>query len=75
MAIATTLAWSSQATWPALAEALVGPKVTDPSFHFASGYLQQDDLPDSIALLGPPPAEGSAALARDEAAREDAPSL
>ena len=75
MAIVTTLAWYSQATCPALAEALVGPKVTDPSFHFASGYLQQNDLPDSIALLGPPPAEGSATLARDEAAREASISL
>ncbi|ASV88799.1 class A nonspecific acid phosphatase PhoN domain protein (plasmid) [Ochrobactrum quorumnocens] len=70
MAIVTALALSSQATWPALAETLVGPRVTDPSFHFASGYLQQNDLPDSRVLLGPPPADGSAALARDEAARE-----
>lgn len=29
------------------------------------GYLQRDELPDSLALLPPPPAEGSAALADD----------
>jgi len=47
-----------------------GPKVTDPHFKLAPGYLPQKALPDSLELLGPPPAEGSAALARDEAARE-----
>jgi acid phosphatase (class A) len=30
------------------------------------GYLQRDALPDSLALLPPPPASGSAAFARDE---------
>ncbi len=29
------------------------------------GYLQRNELPDSLALLPPPPAEGSAALAAD----------
>jgi acid phosphatase (class A) len=33
------------------------------------GYLPRDSLPDSLALLPPPPAEGSAALERDEEAR------
>jgi acid phosphatase (class A) len=51
------------------------PKVTDPHFQLAPGYLQQKDLPDSRELLGPPPAEGSAALARDEAARSATLSL
>ncbi len=46
------------------------PKVTDPHFKIAPGYLKQSDLPDSLALLGPPPAKGSAAFARDEEARE-----
>ncbi len=32
------------------------------------GYLPSDDLPDSLALLPPPPAEGSAGFARDEEA-------
>ena len=31
-----------------------------------TGYLQMHELPDSLALLPPPPAEGSAALALDE---------
>lgn len=32
----------------------------------AQGYLQKEQLPDSITLLPPPPAAGSAALALDE---------
>lgn len=32
------------------------------------GYLQRSELPDSLALLPPPPAEGSAALVADTAA-------
>ena len=31
----------------------------------AAGYLPQDSLPDSLVLLPPPPADGSAALASD----------
>ncbi len=31
-----------------------------------AGYLQQDSLPNSLALIPPPPAQGSAALAFDE---------
>lgn len=33
------------------------------------GYLERDALPDSLALLPAPPSSGSAAQARDEAAR------
>lgn len=33
-----------------------------------SGYLQRAALPDSLVLLPPPPAEGSAAMAADQAA-------
>jgi len=33
----------------------------------ARGYLEQQQLPDSLQLLQPPPQEGSAALANDEA--------
>jgi len=33
------------------------------------GYLKTSDLPDSLQLLPPPPAEESASLARDEEAR------
>lgn len=35
---------------------------------YLKGYLSNADLPDSLALLPPPPAEGSAALAADVAA-------
>ncbi|CAH1661168.1 Acid phosphatase [Hyphomicrobiales bacterium] len=45
------------------------PNVTDPHFKIAPGYLERSDLPDSLVLLGPPPATDSAALARDEEAR------
>lgn len=47
-----------------------GPNITDPRFKFLPGYLDRADLPDSLVLLGPPPATGSAALARDEEARK-----
>jgi acid phosphatase (class A) len=46
------------------------PKVTDPHFKIAPGYLKQSDLPNSLVLLGPPPETDSAALARDEEARQ-----
>ncbi|CAB3634727.1 acid phosphatase [Achromobacter pestifer] len=45
------------------------PAVTDPHFQLAPGYLPKEGLPDSLDLLGPPPASASAALARDEEAR------
>jgi acid phosphatase (class A) len=35
---------------------------------YVAGYLQPNELPDSKALLPPPPAAGTAALAADEAA-------
>ena len=34
---------------------------------YVAGYLQPGELPDSLAMLPPPPASGSAALAADEA--------
>lgn len=46
------------------------PKVTDPHFKIAPGYLKRPDLPNSLVLLGPPPAAESAAQARDEEARK-----
>ncbi|MGM4893162.1 acid phosphatase [Tardiphaga sp. 839_C3_N1_4] len=46
------------------------PKVTDPHFKIAPGYLKPADLPNSLVLLGPPPEQDSAALARDEEARK-----
>src|SRR5947207_14581735 len=33
---------------------------------YVAGYLQADQWPDSLALLPPPPAAGSAALAADK---------
>src|SRR5262245_9359632 len=39
------------------------------------GYLDPTALPDSLALLPPPPAPGSPGFARDEAAREAALAL
>lgn len=45
------------------------PAITDPHFQLAPGYLPKERLPDSLELLGPPPAGASAALARDEEAR------
>ncbi len=39
------------------------------------GYLPHAALPDSLALLPPPPAEGSAALERDEEARKSVEAL
>lgn len=46
------------------------PKVTDPHFKIAPGYLKPSDLPNSLVLLDPPPEKDSAALARDEEARK-----
>lgn len=46
------------------------PNVTDPHFKIAPGYLKRSDLPNSLVLLGPPPAADSAAFARDEEARK-----
>ena len=47
----------------AAAQDAPGPKVTDPHFQLAAGYIPPKELPDSLELLGPPPAKGSAALA------------
>ena len=38
-------------------------------------YLPHDQLPDSLALLPPPPGPGSAAMRRDEEARKSAREL
>ncbi|WP_447577636.1 acid phosphatase [Achromobacter kerstersii] len=46
-----------------------GPAVTDPHFELAPGYIPKNRLPNSLELLGPPPAAASAAYARDEEAR------
>ncbi|MEB7884023.1 acid phosphatase [Serratia fonticola] len=62
--------------WTGLAFAEgAAPKITDPHFTLASGYLQPESLPVRLALLGGPPKPQSAALARDEEARLAALSL
>lgn len=66
----STVVLCGQVASSAVAENTVGPKVSDPHFQLAPGYLQSSELPNSLVLLGPPPAAGSAALARDEAARD-----
>lgn len=57
------------------AQAQPAAKVTDPHFKLAPGYLKPADLPDSLMLLGAPPAKDSAAFARDEEARQAALAL
>jgi len=47
------------------AAAQMAPAATNPA-EAAPGYLPQAALPDSVALLPPPPAEGSAAFALDQ---------
>jgi acid phosphatase (class A) len=51
-----------------------GPAAADPR-KLPPGYLDKDELPDSLALLPPPPARGSAAMQRDEEARKAASKL
>lgn len=51
------------------ADNAAGPTITDPHFQLAPGYIPKESLPNSLDLLGPPPAAASAAYARDEEAR------
>jgi len=52
-----------------------GPNPGIVSGSLPPGYLPRASLPDSLALLPPPPAEGSAAFARDEEARQSVAAL
>ena len=52
----------------AYAEIATKPQMTS----LGKSYLAPTELPDSVALLPPPPAAGSKALARDEAAQKAA---
>ena len=61
-----------QWTWPVFAVLAGCATVTPPPTElpevrpgYVAGYLQPNDLPDSKALLAPPPAAGSAAMAAD----------
>jgi len=53
---------------------LINPAMLPPSLHvsFGAPYLKPADWPDSVALLPKPPAPGTKALKRDEAAQERA---
>lgn len=46
-----------------------------PVSRLVPGYLQRDEVPDSLLLVPAPPAAGSAALARDQAAAQAALAL
>lgn len=70
IAISSVILFSSMPAFAQTTSANPDPKITDPHFNFAPGYLKQSNLPNSLVLLGPPPAKGSAAMARDEEARE-----
>ncbi len=69
LAVFSAVAFAGQGIGLAAAEDTVPSEVTDPHFQLAPGYLKRTELPDSLELLGAPPAEGSGALARDEDAR------
>lgn len=51
------------------ADNAASPTITDPHFQLAPGYIPKESLPNSLDLLGPPPAATTAAFARDEEAR------
>ena len=51
------------------------PLPTPETFRIPPGYLEHADLPDSAALIPAPPASGSAAQARDDAASRNGQTL
>jgi acid phosphatase (class A) len=60
------------------AKTLVAPPAAPPAkavWRLGTGYLDPAKLPDSIALIPPPPASGSAAQARDDTAAQAAIAL
>jgi len=61
--LAACLLSSACTTPPPTTVAEVGE--SRPGSGYVNGYLARAELPDSLALLPPPPAEGSAALAAD----------
>ncbi len=69
LALCSVIAYAGQGMGPVSAENSAHPEITDLHFQLSPGYLEKKDLPDSLELLGPPPREESAALARDEEAR------
>lgn len=51
-ALITAVVFAGQVVSSAMADNTVGPKVTDPHFHLTPGYLQTNELPNSLVLLG-----------------------
>jgi acid phosphatase (class A) len=68
LAIALLACSSRMMTWTASAQ----PRSQSP---LGEGYLSPDERPDSLALVPMPPAEGSAAMSRDQAASDEALAL
>ena len=60
---ALALAWAGLGAGALAADQPMAPEVRP---GVLAGYLSHEALPDSLALLPPPPAEGSAAMALDE---------
>ncbi|HEY4368673.1 MAG TPA: phosphatase PAP2 family protein [Steroidobacteraceae bacterium] len=52
-----------------------GPSAVKPATAALAGYLSQEEVPDSMALVPAPPANGSAAFAQDEAVGKEARAL
>jgi len=63
------IALISLAAGISFAQTPANPGAADPR-KLPPSYLPREALPDSLALLPPPPAKGSAAMLRDEAARK-----
>lgn len=63
--VATLLAAACTATGPVPPTSVKEVGESRPGTGYVKGYLAAAELPDSLALLPPPPAEGSAALAAD----------
>ncbi len=64
-ALAASLLMTACASHPPAPTTLATVGELRPGSGYARGYLGRDELPDSLALVPPPPAEGSAALADD----------
>lgn len=61
------LSWALSTTLLLAGCAPTRPPLPEPPGHRVTGYLAPDAAPDSRALVPPPPAPGSAAMALDEA--------
>lgn len=63
--LAASLLLTACASHPSAPTTLAEVGELRPGSGYAKGYLSRDELPDSLALVPPPPAESSAALAED----------